>query len=104
MPLCVQELDRRGLSFPVMIGGAAINRRFGRRALFLDGERPYDAGVFYCKDAFEGLSTIDKLQDPARRPAAIEGIIAEARNDVFLHTQAPRTSTSSRRSAVRSEN
>ena len=30
MPLCVQELDRRGLKIPVLIGGAAINRRFGR--------------------------------------------------------------------------
>ena len=35
MPLCVQELDRRGLEIPVLIGGAAINRAFGRRALFV---------------------------------------------------------------------
>ncbi|HET6701439.1 MAG TPA: homocysteine S-methyltransferase family protein, partial [Gemmatimonadaceae bacterium] len=67
MPLCVQELDRRGMTLPVLIGGAAINRRFGRRALFVDGERPYDAGVFYCKDAFEGLETMDVLQDADRR-------------------------------------
>src|SRR5689334_10634895 len=67
MPLCVQELDRRGLAFPVMIGGAAINRRFGRRALFVDGERPYAPGVHYCKDAFEGLETMDVLQDGNRR-------------------------------------
>ncbi|HTI63191.1 MAG TPA: homocysteine S-methyltransferase family protein, partial [Gemmatimonadaceae bacterium] len=46
MPLCVQELDRRGMSIPVLIGGAAINRRFGRRALFVDGDRPYAPGVF----------------------------------------------------------
>ena len=67
MPLCVQELDRRGLTYPVLIGGAAINRRFGRRALFVDGERPYAAGVFYCKDAFEGLATMDELMDADRR-------------------------------------
>src|SRR5690606_10139531 len=66
MPACVQELDRRGLNIPVLIGGAAINRRFGRRALFLDGDRPYSGGVFYCKDAFEGLTTVDALQDPER--------------------------------------
>jgi cobalamin-dependent methionine synthase I len=36
MPLCVQELDKRDLKFPVLIGGAAINRRFGRRALFVE--------------------------------------------------------------------
>ena len=63
MPLCVQELDRRGMQIPVIIGGAAINRRFGRRALFVEGERAYDSGVFYCKDAFEGLETMDVLQD-----------------------------------------
>jgi 5-methyltetrahydrofolate--homocysteine methyltransferase len=51
MPLCVQELDKRGLEVPVLIGGAAINRRFGRRALFVEGERAYASGVFYCKDA-----------------------------------------------------
>ncbi|HEV7839286.1 MAG TPA: homocysteine S-methyltransferase family protein, partial [Gemmatimonadaceae bacterium] len=45
MPLCVQELDRRGLKLPVLIGGAAINRRFGRRALYVEGERAYGSGV-----------------------------------------------------------
>ncbi|HVE80210.1 MAG TPA: vitamin B12 dependent-methionine synthase activation domain-containing protein, partial [Gemmatimonadaceae bacterium] len=86
MPLCVQELDKRGLDFPVLIGGAAINRRFGRRALFVDGERPYDAGVFYCKDAFEGLETMDVLQDPARREGFVDRALDDARRDVFLHT------------------
>ena len=31
MPLCVQELHQRGLEYPVLVGGAAINRDFGRR-------------------------------------------------------------------------
>ncbi|NUQ92105.1 MAG: dihydropteroate synthase [Gemmatimonadaceae bacterium] len=84
MPLCVQELDKRGLKFPVMIGGAAINRRFGRRAMFVDGERPYDAGVFYCKDAFEGLETMDALQG-GDRPGLVAKLIDAARKDVFLH-------------------
>jgi len=86
MPLCVQELDRRGLSFPVLIGGAAINRRFGRRALFVDGERPYDPGVFYCKDAFEGLETMDRLQDPESRAGFTAKLVDDARRDVFLNT------------------
>ncbi|MBW7932546.1 MAG: methionine synthase [Gemmatimonadaceae bacterium] len=85
MPLCVQELDRRGLSIPVMIGGAAINRRFGRRAMFVDGERAYAPGVFYCKDAFEGLETMDRLQDPPQRDAFTRQLLEDARNDVFLH-------------------
>jgi 5-methyltetrahydrofolate--homocysteine methyltransferase len=86
MPLCVQELDKRGMQIPVLIGGAAINRRFGRRALFVEGERAYDSGVFYCKDAFEGLETMDVLQDPKRRGLFVVKNLDDARNDVFLRT------------------
>jgi 5-methyltetrahydrofolate--homocysteine methyltransferase len=86
MPLCVQELDKRGMQIPVLIGGAAINRRFGRRALFVEGERAYDSGVFYCKDAFEGLETMDVLQDPKKRGLFVVKNLDDARNDVFLRT------------------
>jgi 5-methyltetrahydrofolate--homocysteine methyltransferase len=67
MPLCVQELHRRGLSFPVLVGGAAINKQYGQRISFVGEEEPYEPGVFYCKDAFEGLETMDKLSDPLVR-------------------------------------
>jgi 5-methyltetrahydrofolate--homocysteine methyltransferase len=87
MPLCVKELDQRGLDFPVLIGGAAINRRFGRRALFVEGERAYGPGVFYCKDAFEGLETMDVLQDADRRATFVAKQLDDARNDVFLRAQ-----------------
>jgi 5-methyltetrahydrofolate--homocysteine methyltransferase len=86
MPLCVQELDRRGLKIPVLIGGAAINRRFGRRALFVEGERAYDSGVFYCKDAFEGLETMDRLQDAETRANFLARLLDDARSDKFLST------------------
>jgi 5-methyltetrahydrofolate--homocysteine methyltransferase len=86
MPLCVKELDKRGMQIPVLIGGAAINRRFGRRALFVEGERAYDSGVFYCKDAFEGLETMDVLQDPKKRGLFVVKNLDDARNDVFLRT------------------
>jgi 5-methyltetrahydrofolate--homocysteine methyltransferase len=78
MPACVRELDARGLSFPVLVGGAAINRGFGRRILYVDGERAYEPGVFYCKDAFEGLETMDRLVDEAQRPGLVSRIAAEA--------------------------
>ncbi len=87
MPLCVQELDKRGLNVPVLIGGAAINRRFGRRALFVDGERAYSPGVFYCKDAFEGLETMDVLQNTDERTAFVEKLMDDARKDVFLRAK-----------------
>ncbi len=78
MPLIVNELKRRGLGFPVLIGGAAINRRFGRRILFTEDGSTYEPGVFYCKDAFEGLETMDGLIDPERKPALLDRVWKEA--------------------------
>ena len=78
MPLLVQELDRRGLSYPVIIGGAAINRHYGYRALFVEEGRPYGPGVFYAKDAFEGLDVMDRLSDADERPQFVAKLKADA--------------------------
>ena len=82
MPACIQELHQRGLEFPVLIGGAAINRDFGRRTLYPKGsesDEVYEPGVFYCKDAFQGLDTMDALVDEEARAALVERIRAEAK-------------------------
>ena len=103
MPLCVQELDRRGINIPVLIGGAAINRRFGRRALFVGEQRPYESGVFYCKDAFEGLDSMDALQDPDRRPYFIAQNLHDARHDPFLQTNVGKDATQGTADTARSD-
>ena len=67
MPACIQELHAQRLDYPVLIGGAAINRDFGLRALYPGGRESddvYGAGVFYCKDAFEGLAKMDAIVEP----------------------------------------
>jgi 5-methyltetrahydrofolate--homocysteine methyltransferase len=74
MPLCVQELYERGLDYPVLVGGAAINRDFGLRILYPHGTEDdaiYEPGVFYCKDAFEGLAKMDQLIDEEAREALV---------------------------------
>jgi 5-methyltetrahydrofolate--homocysteine methyltransferase len=74
MPACIQELHSKGLDYPVLIGGAAINRAFGYRALYPGGresEEVYEPGVFYCKDAFEGLAVMDQLIDSDARDALV---------------------------------
>ncbi|HZC06288.1 MAG TPA: dihydropteroate synthase, partial [Ktedonobacterales bacterium] len=81
MPLCVQELERRGLKIPVIIGGAAINRAYGYRVLFGGDEtatESYAPGVFYARDAFEGLDLMDQLTDAPRRDALVAKVNREA--------------------------
>ncbi|HEV3094378.1 MAG TPA: homocysteine S-methyltransferase family protein [Solirubrobacteraceae bacterium] len=81
MPACIQELHAKGLHYPVLIGGAAINRAFSYRALYPSGkesDEQYGPGVFYCKDAFEGLSVMDQLIDSSAHEALLEKLRAGA--------------------------
>jgi 5-methyltetrahydrofolate--homocysteine methyltransferase len=81
MPAAIQELHAKNLDYPVLIGGAAINRAFSYRALYpggKDSEEPYEPGVFYCKDAFEGLSVMDQLIDSDAHAALLEKLRAGA--------------------------
>ncbi len=109
MPICIQELHQRGLEFPVLIGGAAINRDFGRRTLYPKGKESdevYEPGVFYCKDAFQGLDTMDALIDEPAREALVERIHAEAkqlREKVVVPDDSPPTTDDSVRSAARTD-
>lgn len=79
MPLAVQELHREGHNFPVMIGGAAINPAYAHRALFPEENTPYAPGVFYAKDAFEGLSIMDVIVDPEKLEALRASTLERAR-------------------------
>jgi 5-methyltetrahydrofolate--homocysteine methyltransferase len=111
MPACVQELQAHGLKFPVLVGGAAINRNFGLRILYPNGtesDEVYEPGVFYCKDAFEGLAKMDQLIDDQAREALVAKTREAARR---LREQpdsepddAPPTTDASVRSAVRADN
>jgi 5-methyltetrahydrofolate--homocysteine methyltransferase len=106
MPTCVQELHQRGLEFPVLIGGAAINRDFGRRILYPKGKESdeiYEPGVFYCKDAFAGLGTIDQLVDEEARGGLLTKMRDEAhalRNQVEKVDDGPPVTDDSVRSSA----
>ncbi len=87
MPLIVNELQRRGLRIPVLIGGAAINRRFGRRILLTESGELYEPGVYYCKDAFEGLETMEHLSNRGRRAELQARIRREAELEINRERQ-----------------
>jgi len=106
MPIVVSELHERGLEYPILVGGAAINRDFGRRILYPNGrdsDEVYDPGVFYCKDAFQGLDTMDQLVDEEARAGLVERIHREARvfREKGPEPEAAPTDDASVRSAAR---
>jgi 5-methyltetrahydrofolate--homocysteine methyltransferase len=59
----LEELNTRGLErVPVLLGGAALTRSYVERDL----REVYTGRVFYGRDAFEGLHTMDRLMDLKR--------------------------------------
>jgi 5-methyltetrahydrofolate--homocysteine methyltransferase len=108
MPACIAELHSKHLPYPVLIGGAAINRAFGYRALYPGGKESdelYEPGVFYCKDAFEGLAVMDQLIDDQARAALVSKLRAGA-EDYRANGVEPEeldTSDDSVRSAARTD-
>ncbi|HVE76890.1 MAG TPA: methionine synthase [Actinomycetota bacterium] len=62
----LEELNRQSLdSYPVILGGAALNRAYVEDDL----RSVYKGSVFYGKDAFEGLSVMDSLMKAKRGEA-----------------------------------
>lgn len=100
MPLIVNEMQRRGHKIPILIGGAAINRRFGRRILQTEDGSFYEPGVFYCKDAFEGLETMDALISDSARPALLEQVRREADLELGRASQKQETGAGAARSNI----
>ncbi len=103
MPLIVNELHRRGLKFPVLIGGAAINRRFGRRILKTESGDFYEPGVFYCKDAFEGLETMDILINDEKRSELLTKTRKDSELELGRASQMPEHRKTGTRSTVQPE-
>ena len=59
----LEELNSLGLAqVPILLGGAALTRSYVERDL----REVYDGRLFYGRDAFEGLHTMDKLMDLKR--------------------------------------
>ena len=89
----LQELNRRGLAarYPVLLGGAALTRRYVEQDL----RDIYDGAVYYGQDAFEGLEIMNAIsrgetpagQDrtapaPAAKPAPVPAAALPARSAV----------------------
>ncbi|WP_071458867.1 methionine synthase [Bacillus massilinigeriensis] len=60
MVLTARDMKQAGIDTPIMVGGAALSRKFTDSKIA--GE--YDGLVLYAKDAMNGLSLANKLRDP----------------------------------------
>lgn len=56
----LEEMNRRNISMPVILGGAALTRKFVEHDL----RDIYKGYVFYGSDAFAGLRIMDELTNP----------------------------------------
>ncbi|OAT72009.1 methionine synthase [Parageobacillus thermoglucosidasius] len=58
MVVTAQDLRQAGISIPILVGGAALTRKFTENKIAPE----YDGIVLYAKDAMEGLALANQLQ------------------------------------------
>jgi 5-methyltetrahydrofolate--homocysteine methyltransferase len=71
----LEMMNERGINIPVILGGAALNRRYVDNDLI----PLYEGKLFYARDAFDGLHTMDSLCDAGRQRRGDAVIDAESR-------------------------
>ncbi|HQU92138.1 MAG TPA: methionine synthase [Pyrinomonadaceae bacterium] len=62
----LELMNDRGINVPVILGGAALNRRYVDNDLI----PLYEGKLFYARDAFDGLHAMDQLTQKAEAAAA----------------------------------
>ncbi|MCA8979821.1 MAG: methionine synthase [Planctomycetes bacterium] len=63
----LEEMNRRHVTTPVILGGAALTRNFVEH----DCRSVYGGPVYYAKDAFEGLDLIGRIVGGEQKPAVV---------------------------------
>ncbi|WP_433581316.1 methionine synthase [Paenibacillus amylolyticus] len=80
MILTAQDLRTAGIDVPIMVGGAALTRKFTKNRI-----RPeYNGMVVYAKDAMDGLDLANKLMNPVSREAMQLEMEAEKEADASV--------------------
>lgn len=83
MVLTAQDLRSAGIDVPIMVGGAALTRKFTKNRI-----RPeYDGLVLYAKDAMDGLDIANRLMNPLERAKIEEEVRLEAEAAVAVAPQ-----------------
>jgi len=72
MVVTAQDLRNAGIDAPILVGGAALTRKFTRTRIGPE----YDGLVLYAKDAMDGLDIANKLVDKQSRSVMEEELAA----------------------------
>ena len=69
----LEELQKQGIDVPVLLGGAALTKGF-----INDYCRPiYDGPIFYCRDAFDGVVSMQRIEEGDSDNTALAGDLTE---------------------------
>ncbi len=110
----LEVMNERGMTLPVILGGAALTRRYVEQDL----RTTYRGTVMYANDAFDGLGYMEQIRtgtletraegaDDEAVPTGTEAKIAMAEQENERYAAPPpalSTASSTRRSAVRTDN
>ncbi len=78
MIVTAQDLKNAGIDVPILVGGAALTRKFTKTRIAPE----YDGLVLYAKDAMDGLEIANKLSDPEQKQQLIRELRESMESDV----------------------
>jgi 5-methyltetrahydrofolate--homocysteine methyltransferase len=84
MVTTAQDLREAGIDVPLLVGGAALTRKFASNRISPE----YEGLVLYAKDAMDGLDLVNRLNDPAYKSQLIEQL-RESRSRSLTESETP---------------
>ncbi|GFR38277.1 methionine synthase [Insulibacter thermoxylanivorax] len=78
MVLTAQDLKQAGIDIPILVGGAALTRKFTNTRIAPE----YDGLVLYAKDAMNGLELANRLMNPEERQQLVDELRKVKESDV----------------------
>ncbi|MFA8437977.1 methionine synthase [Pueribacillus sp. YX66] len=97
MVLTVKDLKEANISIPVLVGGAALSRRFTKTKIAPE----YDGLVLFAKDAMDGLDLANKLVEPEEHKKLLEEMRKEKESQEPFDVKEQKVEVINHRSSVK---
>lgn len=79
MVITAQDMRNAGIDVPIMVGGAALTRKFTKNRI----QPEYEGLVLYAKDAMNGLEIANQISDPEQRARLVQELRENMESDVM---------------------